>query len=403
MKPLLRLRDQSSRLVVGLMSGTSLDGVDAVLARLEGSGLALDVEQEAFAHAPYPDTLRNLLRRNSTGEDSSVRDLTRLDVRLASCYSEAVDRVLSEAGRDRRALDLVGSHGQTVQHLPEPADCAGEEVRATLQIGNPSTLATHLGVPVVGDFRSADVALGGQGAPLVPYFDYVTCTAPDEHRGLLNLGGIANLTVLPADGAPTDVRAFDTGPANMVIDALAKRLFDAPLDRNGRHAASGTPDHDLLADLLEGEYFRREPPKSTGRETFGADYVDRLLGAAESRGLDAADTMATATLLTAASVYQAYAQHLRTEHTLDVLIVSGGGVHNDTLMNMLSDAFAPIPVRPATEYGLAPDAKEALCFAVLAHETVDGVPTNLPSVTGASRATTLGSISIPGPETTPSN
>jgi anhydro-N-acetylmuramic acid kinase len=378
------------------MSGTSLDGVDAALARIAGSGPALDVEQEAFVHLPYPEALQSLLHRNSTPEHSSVDELARLHVRLASLYAEAVDRVLDEAGRDREGLDLVGCHGQTVQHLPDPADCAGEDVRATLQIGNPSTLANQLGVPVVGDFRSADVALGGQGAPLVPYFDYVVFTAPDEARGLLNLGGIANLTVLPAGGAPADVQAFDTGPANMVIDALAERLFDAPFDRDGQHAAGGTPDHDLLADLLDGDYFRREPPKSTGREAFGADYVDRLLGAAQSRGLDAADTMATATLLTAASVYQAYAQYVREEQSLDVLIASGGGAHNDTLMRMLDDAFAPIPVRPVGEYGVDADAKEALCFAVLAHETVNGVPTNLPSVTGASAPTLLGSIGVPG-------
>jgi anhydro-N-acetylmuramic acid kinase len=395
MDRLVGLYDQSSRVVAGLMSGTSLDGVDAVLAVLEGSGPTLDAETEAFVHVPYPDALRSLLRRNSTPDSSSVRDLARLNVRLAALYADAVDRVLDEAGRDRAALDLVGSHGQTVQHLPEPADCAGEDVRATLQIGNPSTLATRLGVPVVGDFRAADVALGGQGAPLVPYFDYVTLTAPDEHRGLLNLGGIANLTVLPAGGAPGDVRAFDTGPANMVIDALADRLFDAPFDRDGRHAAAGTPDYDLVADLLDGDYFRTAPPKSTGREAFGADYVDRLLGAAQSRGLDAADAMATATMLTAASVYQAYAQYIRDEQSIDVVIVSGGGVHNDTLMRMLTDAFAPIPVRPAAEYGVDADAKEALCFAVLAHETVNGVPTSLPSVTGASASTLLGSISVP--------
>ncbi len=395
MEPLLRLHNQSSRVVAGLMSGTSLDGVDAVLARLSGSGPDLAIEQEAFVHVQYPDALRSLLRRNSIPERSSVRELARLNVRLASCYAAAVDRVLDEAGRDRAALDLVGSHGQTVHHVPEPADCAGEDVRATLQIGNPSTLATRLGVPVVGDFRSADVALGGQGAPLVPYFDYVTCTAPDEHRGLLNLGGIANLTVLPAGGSPEDVQAFDTGPANMVIDALAERLFDAPFDRNGQHAAQGSPDYDLLADLLEGDFFRREPPKSTGREDFGADYVDRLLGTAESRGLDAEDTMATATLLAAASVYQAYAQYVREEQSIDVLVVSGGGTHNDTLMAMLGDAFSPIPVRPASDYGLDVDAKEALCFAVLAHETVNGVPTNLPAVTGASGQALLGAISVP--------
>jgi anhydro-N-acetylmuramic acid kinase len=395
MDALVRLHQQSTRRVVGLMSGTSLDGVDAVLARLEGSGTSLSIEQEAFVHQAYPSSLRALLERNSVPASSSVRDLTRLNVRLAQVYADAVDAVLDTAGCAPEDLDLVGSHGQTVHHLPEPADCAGRDVRATLQIGCPSTLANRLGVPVVGNFRPADLARGGQGAPLVPYFDYVTCTADAEDRGLLNLGGIANLTVLPAGGAPTDVRAFDTGPANMVIDELATRLFDAPYDPDGQHAAAGAADHDLLADLLSGDFFHREPPKSTGREMFGADYVDTLLGAAQSRGLNAEDTMATATLLTAASVYQAYARYVRPEQSIDVLIASGGGVHNDTLMTMLENAFAPIPVRPASAYDLDPDAKEALCFAVLAHETVNGAPTNLPSVTGASDATLLGSISVP--------
>ena len=377
------------------MSGTSLDGVDAALVELEGSGPDLTMEPEAFVHVPYPGALRNLIRQSTDPDSSSVQVLTRLDARLAETYAEAVDRVLAEANMDRNALDLVGSHGQTVCHLPEPADCAGARVRATLQLGNPSTLATRLNVPVVGDFRPADMALGGQGAPLVPYFDYVTFTDADEHRGLLNLGGIANLTVLPAGGTPDDVQAFDTGPANMVIDALADRLFDAPMDRDGRHADTGTPDHDLLADLLEGSFFRRKPPKSTGRDDFGADYVDRLLNASQSRGLSPEDTMATATLLTAASVYQAYAQYVRPDQSIDVLIVSGGGVHNNTLLRMLRDAFAPISVRIASEYGVDGDAKEALCFAVLAHETINGVPTSLPSVTGASARTILGSISVP--------
>ncbi|MCS3649436.1 anhydro-N-acetylmuramic acid kinase [Salinibacter ruber] len=397
MDALLALHRRSRRTVVGLMSGTSLDGVDAALVQLDGSGPDLTMDPEAFVHIPYPTALRDLIRANTDPASSSVQDVTRLDARLAEAYAAAVDRVAAEADVDRGTVDLVGAHGQTVCHLPEPADCAGKDVRATLQLGNPSTLATRLGVPVVGNFRAADLALGGQGAPLVPYFDRVAFTAPDEARGLLNLGGIANLTVLPAGAAPDDVRAFDTGPANMVIDALAARLFDAPHDPDGRHADAGTPDHDLLADLLEGEYFRREPPKSTGRNDFGPDYVDRLLGAAQSRTLSPEDTMATATLLTAASVYQAYAQYVRPEQAIDELIVSGGGVHNDTLLRMLEEAFTPIPVRPTSDYGVAPDAKEALCFAVLAHEAVNGTPTNLPSVTGASARTPLGSLSVPGP------
>ncbi|WP_103028442.1 anhydro-N-acetylmuramic acid kinase [Salinibacter altiplanensis] len=396
MDALLSLHRTSPRLVVGLMSGTSLDGVDAALVQLDGSGTPLTMEAEAFVHVPYAESLRALIRTTTVPDSSSIQDVARLDARIAEAYVEAVDRVLADGDAARADLDLVGAHGQTVCHCPEPTDCAGEDVRATLQLGNPSTLATRLDVPVVGNFRAADLALGGQGAPLVPYVDVVTFTDAEAPRGLLNLGGIANLTVLPTGGAPDEVRAFDTGPANMVIDALAARLFDASHDPDGRHAASGTPDHDLLADLLEGDYFRREPPKSTGRDDFGPEYVDRLLSAAQSRGLSAEDTIATATLLTAASVYQAYAQYVRPEQSIGELIVSGGGVHNDTLWRMLEEAFTPIPVRSTADYGVDPDAKEALCFAVLAHETVNGVPTNLPSVTGASARTVLGSISVPG-------
>jgi len=394
MRSLLRLHDQSSRLVIGLMSGSSLDGIDAVLAKIEGTGPSLEVEPVQFHHEPYPDALRGLLRSAATNA-ASPRTIARLQTRLAGMYALAAECALVEARRTYDALDLIGCHGQTIQHLPEPAECAGESVRATLQLGNPSMLATRLGIPVVGDFRSADLAMGGQGAPLVPYFDYAFFTDSDEPRALLNLGGIANLTVLPAAASTDEVRAFDTGPANMVIDALADRLFDAPMDRGGQFAAQGTADHDLLADLLEGDYFHREPPKSTGRSQFGPDFVDHVLGAAQAQGLDASDTIATATLLTAASVYQAYARFIRAEQPIERVIVSGGGVHNDTLMTMLEEAFAPIPVESIAEHRVNPDAKEALCMAVLAHETVNGVPTNLPSVTGAARQLCLGSISVP--------
>jgi anhydro-N-acetylmuramic acid kinase len=377
------------------MSGTSLDGVDAVIARLDGSGPSMEMEPLGFIHRAYSPSLREMLLHNSSPDTSSVAALTRLNARLALVYADAVHDALDDAGVDQDALDLVGSHGQTVHHLPEPENCAGASVRATLQIGDPSALAQHLETPVVGNFRAADVALGGQGAPLAPYFDYVAFTDPDEARGLLNLGGIANLTLLPAGAEPEDVRAFDTGPANMVIDALAERLFDAPYDPDGTHANAGTPDHSLLADLLMDDYFQEPPPKSTGREHFGSDFVNELLRRATVQDLSPEDTLATATLLTASSVYKAYAQHLRANQPLDALIASGGGIHNDTLMRMLADAFAPIPVHTTDRYGVDPDAKEALCFAVLAHETLNGTPSNLPSVTGASRPARLGSICVP--------
>jgi len=392
---LIALHRRSARTVAGIMTGTSMDGVDAVIAHLDGSGSSLSIDVVAFAHRTYPEAVRSLVRRVAEADTASVDDLTRLNVRLSSLYADAVDAALSDAGLARSDLDLVGSHGQTIRHLPEPSDCAGEAVRATWQIGDASTLAQYLDTAVVGNFRAADVARGGQGAPLVPYFDYVALTDPEESRALLNLGGIANITLLPAGGSPGDVRAFDTGPANMVIDALAQRLFDAPYDPDGRHAAAGTPDHDFLADLLQDDFFHEPPPKSTGREDFGPDFVDGIIGEARARGLSAEDAVATATLLTAASVYKAYARHLRTDAPIDTLIVSGGGTHNDALMDMLTDAFAPIQVRTLDAYGIDPDAKEALCFAVLAHETLNGVPTSLPSVTGADRPAVLGSVSVP--------
>ena len=389
-----RLWATNTRCVAGLMSGTSLDGIDAVVARLAGSGPALRFERLAFVHTPYPAALRALLLQNSAPETSSVHDLSQLNVRLAGAYAEAIRRAVAAAGLALADLDLVGVHGQTVHHVPVAADCAGVPTTSTLQIGDPSVLANLLRVPVVGDFRVADVALGGQGAPLVPYFDYCCFTDSVEARGLLNLGGIANLTVLPPGAAADAVQAFDTGPANMVVDALAQHFFGTPFDRDGAHAARGTIRTDLLATLLEDPFFALPPPKSTGRERFGALFVAHLL--AQGAGLPSEDILATATMLTAASVYQAYARFVRPRQTLDVLIASGGGRHNGFLMEKLADAFAPIPVRPVEAYGLDADAKEALCFAVLAHETLNGVPTNLPSVTGAARPTLLGKICLPG-------
>ncbi|AEN72742.1 Anhydro-N-acetylmuramic acid kinase [Rhodothermus marinus SG0.5JP17-172] len=391
-----RLWRSTGRHVVGLMSGTSLDGIDAALVYLEGSGRNLHLTLEAFIHRPFPEALRTLLLRNSLPETSSVRELALLNARLAQLYAEAVEAVLEQAGRPREALDLVGVHGQTVHHIPESTECAGAAVTTTLQIGDPSVLANLLGVPVVGDFRQADMALGGQGAPLVPYFDYVYFTHPTETRGLLNIGGIANLTVLPADARPEDVRAFDTGPGNMLIDALAQRLFGTPYDPDGRYAAQGRPDESLLAELLYDPYFLKPPPKSTGREYFGEAFLAAFSEKAASMGVtDPHDQIATLTALTAASVYQAYARYVREIHPFDVLIVSGGGVHNRTLMALLERYFSPIPVRSVADYGLDPDAKEACCFAVLAHELLNGVPTNLPNVTGARRPTLLGKLCLP--------
>jgi len=379
------------------MSGTSLDGVDAVIARIEGSERRLTFEVLSFISTPYPNDLRDLLLDASNIEQSSVLEISQLNMRLAHVYADAVRRAAAEAGTPLGRVDLVGSHGQTIHHVPIPLECAGMKVTSTLQIGDPSVLANLLEVPVVGDFRVADMALGGQGAPLVPYFDYVYFQDERETRGLLNIGGIANITVLPAGGGPDDAYAFDTGPGNMVIDSLARILFDEPYDAGGRRAAGGRFDEAMMAELLEDPYFTQEPPKSTGREYFGQAYAEGIVTRCREafRNSKPEDVLATGAMLTVLSVYQAYARFIRPRHELDALIVSGGGRHNDFLMERLKNTFAPIPVRTVDEFGLDSDAKEALCFAVLAHEAINGVPTNMPSVTGASKRTLLGKICVP--------
>jgi anhydro-N-acetylmuramic acid kinase len=399
MHRLHRLSAKPSRLVAGLMSGTSLDGVDAAVARISGSGQEIKVEQLAFVSEPYPEELRALLLRNSALETSSVKDLSQLNVRLAHQYATAVGAALKAAGLKATDLDLVGSHGQTVHHVPEAEPCAGMPVTSTFQIGDPSVLANLLGVVVVGDFRVADMALGGQGAPLVPYFDYAVFTDPDETRGLLNIGGIANITVLPPAAEPAQVYAFDTGPGNMVIDALTRQFFQEPFDRDGAHAREGVVLTSIVDDLLADGYFIQAPPKSTGRERYGAPFVSSLIeraGRLEGHSAEPNDLIATATALTAHSIFDAYERFILPEHPLDVLIVSGGGIHNQFLMDRLAEHFAPVPVRTVEDYGISSDAKEALCFAVLAHEAVNGVPTSMPAVTGASKATLLGKVCVPG-------
>jgi len=386
--PFDRLARTGPRVVAGLMSGTSLDGVDAAIVRVEGSGAAARIETLGFVSEPYDAELRDALAACVEATTSNVRLVSQLHARLGDRFADAVLRALDAADLTIDALDLVGSHGQTVQHVPEAEEVAGVPTRSTLQIGCPAVLAARLGAPVIADFRSGDLALGGQAAPLAPYLDGALFTAPDETRVLLNLGGIANLTVLPPGGPPR--AAFDTGPANMVLDALTLRLTGRPYDEAGALAAQGTVDDLLVDDVLDAPFFRAAPPKSTGREDFGAPFVDWLVG----RGPSApADLLATAAAVTARSIARAVREWV--EPVPDRVIASGGGVHNPTLLRMLADELAPIPVETTAAYGLDPDAKEAVLFALLAHEWANGVRTGLPAVTGASRAAFQGSLTLP--------
>lgn len=383
---LARLLRPGPRVVVGLMSGTSLDGVDAAVVRLNGHGRSARADVLAFVSEPYDVALRDAIRACAEVATSDVRLVSQLSVRLGHRFADAACAALGAAGVD--VPDLVGSHGQTVHHVPVAEDCAGVPTRSTLQIGCPAVLAVRLGAPVVSDFRAADVALGGQGAPLAPVLDAALFSSETETRVLLNLGGVANVTVLPA-GEPPGL-AFDTGPANLVTDALALRLTGRPVDRDGALAAAGQPDEALLARLLADPFFALAPPKSTGREHFGAAYVERFVADGPAR---AEDLLATSVALTARSVADAVRRVARPAPAR--VIASGGGVRNAALMAALASALAPVPLETTADYGLDPDAKEAVLFALLAHEWAGGVRTGLPAVTGASRAAFQGSLTLP--------
>ncbi len=399
--PLVRVLRKGERVVVGLMSGTSLDGVDAACVRVVGSGRHATTELLGSASVEMTDRLKAALLSCAQVDTSDVRMVTLLHAHLPHVYAEAVRHAVADAGLAMSDLDLVGMHGQTVFPRPDSEAVGGTSARGTLQIGSGPTLSRLVGVPVVSDFRAADMALGGQGAPLVPYFDWVRFSDSGETRGLLNLGGIANLTVLPAGCDASDVYAFDTGPANMIVDRLVQRLFGQPYDRGGAIALSVKPDGDLLERLLRLDYLHRPPPKSTGRELFDDRYVARLMDDAElsdgdgegSKSEAARTLVATLTAFTAHSIHDAYARFVRDRHSLGVLIASGGGRHNRALMDSLRALFADTSIRTTDDYGVDGDMKEAICFALLASEAVSARPTSMPGATGASRATIQGSIS----------
>lgn len=351
--------------VAGIMSGTSLDGIDVAVVEIRGRR----VQTIGFQSTPYPESIRSTL----LGALDAER-ISRLNFQLAELYAKAVLRAVKRFG----SVELIGCHGQTIYH---------EGGRHTLQIGEGSVIAERTAVPVVSNFRARDIAAGGQGAPLVPYADYLFFRHPRRTRVALNIGGIANITVIPAGADPENVIAFDTGPGNMVIDALAREFTRGKqnYDRGGQIAASGKLDRRLLDDLLSEPYYRRKPPKSAGREQYGAEFVARLKKV--TRRLP--DLAATATALTAATVALGIRQCGVT--ACDV-IVSGGGVHNPQLMAQLDALLPEAHVRSSSEYGIDPDAKEAVAFALLAHQTWVRQPGNLPAATGAKHSVVLGSV-----------
>jgi len=392
MHRLIELTKKETKIIAGLMSGTSVDGVDTVLIKVTGNRTATKFEQIAFQTYSFPEGARELILKNSVRETSNVEDICRLNIFLAQLYAESVKKIADEAKINLSDIDLIGSHGQTIHHLPKAHDMFGYKVKSTLQIGDPSTIAKLTGIVTVGDFRTADMAMGGEGAPLVPYFDYIIFRSDTINRGLLNIGGIANITVLPKNCSVADVLAFDTGPGNMVIDALMKRFYDRKYDEDGQVAFSGAISELLLEKLKTDEYVSRKPPKSTGRERYGDTFVDMLLQETECQ---IPDIIATATDFTAWAVFHNYELFIQPETRLDELLVSGGGAHNKFMMKSLQKYFGNVSVKLIEDYGFSSDAKEAICFAILANETISGNPANVPRTTGASKPVILGKICLP--------
>lgn len=383
------------RRIVGLMSGTSLDGIDAALVRVRGSGTETHVVLERFLCTPYESDLRRRLLAAASGEALPSAEHARLHFQVAASFAKAALAVLEAACVRPQDVDALASHGQTLFHHATGSGVT-EASAATWQAGALPVLSALTGIAAVGDFRSADVALGGTGAPLVPYADFLLRRSATENRLLLNLGGIANVTYLRAGCDSGDVLAWDVGPGNMVLDALARDLLGSDHDAGGVFAAQGRADAAWVESLVGEPFFRRAAPKSAGREQFGADYVRRLGDEGTRRGVQGADLMATAVALTAAAAASARRQPPLDVQPLDAVYVCGGGRHNAALMHQLEARFAPVAVRGIEALGFDADAKEALDFAVLGNETLCGHAANLVQVTGAQRPCILGAVSCAG-------
>ena len=384
------MRRKETRGIIGLISGTSADGVSAVATEITGSGTSTRIRILHSMTNPYPPELRRAVFGLFSPETSTVEKICVMNFVLGEFFAESALKLMSYAGLEPREVDLIGSHGQTVQHLPSWREIAGYKVRSTLQVGEPAIIAERTGVPTVADFRKADVAAGGEGAPLTPYLDYIMHRHPTRSRILQNIGGIANLTYLPAAAKVEDVVAFDTGPGNMVIDAVVRHYTDEAFDEDGGTAAKGCVNAELLEELLANPYFARRPPKTTGREEFGEPYASRVIREAERRGIGFEDLMATVTALTVESIARAYEGLLQSGGHVDEVYISGGGARNRYMMECLASRLKPVPVGESNLLSIPAESKEAVLMAVLANEHVMGNPANIPGATGARKAVVLG-------------
>jgi anhydro-N-acetylmuramic acid kinase len=376
--------------VLGLMSGTSADGIDAALTDITGAPPHLNARLILHTHIPFTSEQRAEIFALFEPTTGSVDRICHMNFQLGEWFAAAALQALAQADLKPTDIDLIGSHGQTIYHAVD----ADSPIKSTLQIGEEAVIAARTGVTTVADFRVADVAAGGQGAPLVSYVDWLLLRHESRFRSIQNIGGIANVTYLPPGDDDSAVIAFDTGPGNMLIDAAVGRVTDGEqtYDEDGAFAASGKVDRALLAALMAHPFLSQRPPKTTGREQFGMRYANELWSRAQSQGISDADLVATLTAFTSASIADAYRRFL--PQMPDEVILGGGGTKNPTLLTLLRKALDPITVTTHEAVGIPDDAKEALAFAVLAYETLHGRPGNLPNCTGASRRAVLGKLTL---------
>ena len=377
--------------IVGLMSGTSLDGIDAALVRVNDSGLKTEIEMIEFITYPFPKAVEEEIVQSLSVDTSNVQLICSLNFKLGKLFSEATKEVCKKAGLPLEHLDLVGSHGQTIYHQPLQEE---NMVPSTLQIGEPAVIAYDTNTPVISNFRTMDMAAGGQGAPLVPYTEYVLYRSETKGRLLQNIGGIGNVTVLPKQATLEDMYAFDTGPGNMIIDEVCRQLFNRKYDEGGKLAKQGQMNEELLAYCLSHPYIMSHPPKSTGRELFGKQYVENLLR--QFNTLPGEDILATVTMFTAKSIVDNYRAFILPKTDIEEVIIGGGGSYNNTLIEMIRSLLGDsITVLTQEELGYSSEAKEAVAFALLANETFNGKPSNVPCATGAKKDVILGNITFP--------
>jgi anhydro-N-acetylmuramic acid kinase len=390
-------------IVAGVMSGTSADGIDVAFVRLHDRQSHGQLKLLGHVSSRYPTDVRKFVLASMNASRASVADLARLNFLLGDLYAEAV---LSAQKKLHIKAELIGCHGQTIYHQGQPASFLSRQLVVTWQIGEAARIAARVGVPVVSDFRPADMAAGGKGAPLVPYLDHFLYSHPKIGRIALNIGGIANLTALPPGASLKDVFAFDTGPGNMVIDALTEHLFGKPYDRDGKIAARGQVLDKVITSCLRGSFFRQKPPKTAGREEFGREFALEFIDAcglhkgpkiANKRRIEKPDVIATATALTVRSIGGALRSFVLARAKFSELIVSGGGARNSILIAWLQNEVHSLGLllRFSDEFGIPSAAKEAVAFAVLAFETWNRRPSNVPSATGAMKPAVLGKISYP--------